>query len=321
MSSVSESAASNGPLGAALSAGLDAISGQQIVSFTQYSQYISPVDGLVYWVQTANTVSAKGSLHFATDFRQEEDAQYGRNRVTFTSEVPINDFNAIGPTTIYVANLGEFYYSFSSSKNFYRQANLYHYQGDAVYPMMLTQLVTSTSLINNAVISNSLPIWLSLAASLSVDMLPSFLATPNMLPPYVTVHIGEDDTESLQSIGTQVPVYQIGSNGQPVTPLVTTGYTHDQLCKDRVRLTCWGMSNQAVMTFFDGLIAYMINNDNLGLMNAPMVRDSKKLQPEMHIVGQKKVISFEVSYYQSYAYNQAVQLITSALPTILLGAA
>ncbi len=315
MSSVAESSQFGQLTAGTLDAGIGTLSNQQQITFNQYVQYISPIDGLAYWVLVPSTsITVSGSLHFWTEQRQEKDAVFGRNRVTFTAEEPVNDFNAIGPTTIYIASMGEFYYAFSSNKNFYAQSDLYHYQGDALYPQMLTQLVTSSALINNTVISNSLPIWLSLATAAGVSIYPSFLALPNTAAPFITVHIGPDDTTSLQAAPFYEPSFSAG------LPFTVTGLTHNQLCKDHVELSFWGFSNQTVMTFFDFLMTYMTNNDTIGLLNSPVVRDDKKLQPEMRIVGQKKTMLIDVSYYQAYAYNQAAQLILNSLPSVTIGA-
>lgn len=321
MATVAESAQSGQLLAGTLDAGLATISNQQSITFNQYTQYISPIDGLEYWVLVPNTsITVQGSLHFWTEQKQEQDAVYGLNRVTFTAEQPVNDFNAIGPTTIYVANMGEFYYAFSSNKNFYTQSDLYHYQGDAIYPHMLTQLVTTQSLINNTVISNSLPIWLSLASGAGVTMYPSFLAQPNIQTPFITVHIGENDTTAIQPVPFYTPQFAVNGSGSVILPFTITGQTHNQLTSDRVTLTFWGFTNQSVMTFYDYLITYMTNNDNLGLMGNPIIKDHKRIQPELRIVGQKKSMVIDVSYYQAYAYNQGVQLILSSLPSVLLGA-
>ncbi len=317
MSTVAESAQYGQLLAGTLDAGIGTISNQQQITFNKYSNFVSPIDGLSYWVLVPNTsISVLGSLHFWTEQRQEQDATYGRNRVTFTAESPINDFNAISPTTIYAASMGEFYYAFSSNKNFYAQSDLYHYQGDGIYPHMLTQLVTSQSLINNTVVSNSLSIWLSLASGASVSMYPSFLAPSNITTPFITVHIGDSDTTPMQPVPFYEPQFQLNGSGQPVVPLVIQGQTHNQLCRDRVTLTFWGFTNQAVITFFDYLMTYMTNNDTLGLLGEPVIKDAKRTQPELRIIGQKKSMLIDVSYYQAYAYNQAVQLILSALPSV-----
>lgn len=349
MASFAESLNAESPLNALLAVGTETISSQQEVTFVQYIKFTSPIDGMVYWVESGSvkqlyqnsipnsatgntampntplqravtTLVAKGSLHFLTEFKQEEDAQYGKNRVMFTSETIINDFNAIGPTTIYIAQISGFMYAFSSQKSFYQQANTYHYVGDAVYPMMLSQIVTSASLINNLVISNSLPLWLNIASSLGATIYPSYVSLPNRIPPYITCHVGETDTISMQPIASRMQTYNTDLSGNLIYPLQLNGSGHWQLYKDSVRLTLWGFSNNAAITFLDGLYSYFENdNGTMGLMSAITLSDAKKTQHELQIIGQKKVIALTVSYYQTNAYVQALSTIQSALFSVYLG--
>ena len=96
------------PIGADLHAGAEAISIEQVIQFTKYVRLVLPLDGYVYWVRAdmvrpsalynasklntfqlneppslvnnAPTINAQGSLHFATDIRQEESENYASNR-------------------------------------------------------------------------------------------------------------------------------------------------------------------------------------------------------------------------------------------------
>ncbi len=349
MSTLSESLNAGSALNAALTAATETLSSQQTVTFVQYIKYVSPLDGMTYWVESgtvstllaafpnviqpnqtepnaapgyvAVTLMAKGSLHFMTEFKQEEDAQYGKNRVVFTSEEQISDFNVVGPTTMYIATLNGFMYAFSAKKNFYAQAGLFHYFGDAVYPMMTSQIVSSLALVNNLVISNSLPIWLSNSTVLGATIYPSFQSLPNASPPYVTVHIGETDTRSLQPVPAILNTFATDASGNLLYPLVPSGSGHWQLCQDKVRLTLWGFSNNAALTFVDALTALFGDGEApFGLVGGITMGDAKKTQHELQILGQKKVVTLNVTYYQKNAYVQALKLITQGLFNVYMGA-
>jgi hypothetical protein len=51
-------------------------------------------------------------------------------------------------------------------------------------------------------------------------------------------------------------------------------------------------------------------------MNMPVMQDAKQSQREFGIIAQKKVITFQVSYYQSTVNNIARKLIEHAFITI-----
>lgn len=349
MATMAEALTSGSPLNAALTAATETLSVQQTVTFVQYIKYVSPIDGLTYWVESgtistllaafpnavegnqampntapgyaAVTLTVKGSLHFMTEFKQEEDAQYGKNRVVFTSEEQISDFNVVGPTTIYIASLDGFLYAFSAKKNFYAQSGLYHYFGDAVYPFMLSQIVTSLALVNNLVVSNSLPFWLANRTVLGATIYPSFQALPNAALPYITVHIGETDTTALQPVPVIMNTFSTDAAGNLLYPLQPSGSGHWQLYQDKVRLTLWGFSNNAAMTFLDALIGVFSGGGSPGgLSGFPSLSDAKKTQNELQILGQKKVVTLSVSYYQQNAYLQAIKLITQGLFNVYMGA-
>ena len=150
-------------------------------------------------------------------------------------------------------------------------------------PALATQIIDSPSQLDQtaAVVSNSLPIWLGLNSLFPV--FPSYLVPDNLRPPYASVHIGEEDTSALQS-----------------------GATHDsmgtrwQLAKDTVRVTTYGVRNDIIMDWMDLVNDYTLNYpDVMGVMNSPVPRDAKRGQTEISTLAQKKVITFDVSYYQS----------------------
>lgn len=299
--SLEEIASAQGPLESALTAGLESISQQQVVEFTQYNLLILPIDGYVFWVNAGKTILVKGSIHIAADSQQNVDESIGINHVIFTSEEEIDDFNAISPTTIFIGTFNGLQFSFNNQKNFYRQASIWHYRGNAVYPAMATQLLQSASGFNedDAVVSNSLPLWLALNDK--CPMYPSFLVSPNIVPPYASIHIEPSNTTAIQA-----------------APSFTSTLSHNQLASDIVRITTYGLRNNEALDFQDYLMQHSLDTDDFGIMNMPIMRDEKRTQSELGILAQKKTIDFQVSYYQSRIADIARQLILHATVNIYL---
>lgn len=320
MTTAAEAAVARTPLGADLAAGVNAISYNQEIVFTRFVKLVLPLDGYVFWVRgdllnppAPMTKSVQGSLHFATDRRQDEAETYAVNRVTFTALAPIDFLNEIGPTELYIGAFGELEFAFASRKNFYRQAQLWHYMGDAVYSDMRSQLITSVDQLYNLTLiaSNSLPLWLQLNLFApnwpfypppppAFTLYPSFLSLPNLEPPWATVHIGEDDTRSLVS-----------------TAGFDSSQNQSQIAADKVRVTMWGASNDQAMDFLAMVNQFSLDTNLFGIMNIPVIRDAKREQRELGTLAQKKMIDFEVSYVQGRVANVARQLILGAIPTFI----
>lgn len=322
--SVSEITGAPAQMASALSAGLDVVDLNQTIKFTQYRRVVLPADGFVFWVKAdllspsallntavANRVTpnqpaliatpapwfeAQGSLHHTSINRQDPDESFAVNRMIFTSKVPINDLSTINPHTLYLAETNGLRYCFSSRSMWYRQAGLYHYSGDAVYPSLETQIVDDPASLNlsDQVISNSMPIWLGLNQMFL--LYPALLVPDNLPPPYAVVNIGEQDTKPLQSGAVR--------DG--------TG-SRWQLAKDTVRIVTYGLRNNEIMDWMDLVNDYTLAHpDIMGVMNSPIPADAQRGQVEVSAIAQKKVIVFEVSYYQSRMQYLARQLIQSA---------
>lgn len=338
MPSVNESLVSQQtPIAADLKAGVDSISINQTITFTLYVRLILPVDGSKFWVRAdqvkqgalygatllnattydhaasltavAPIITAPGSLHYTSQTSQTEEETIGVNRVVFTSEVEILDFNVVGPAAIYI---GEFTplngeapirFSFNERGSYYQQSGLYHYVGQALYSDMQTQVIDRfVGFDQSAVVSNSLPFWLQLNKwnypagvfpNLVLPLFPSFLVEDNLAPPFASVHVHE--TNAIQSM-----------------PWIDTQGNHWQLVQDRVRITTYGARNNMIMDFIDCVNEYTMLTDNFGIMNMPVTRDEKKVQSELGIIAQKKSIEFEISYYQFRARDIALKLIAQA---------
>lgn len=301
----------NSQLAAALQNGLETLDLNQEIPFRVYTRVVLPIDGYVFWAPGA-IKTFKGSLHHSIEMRQEEDETYGQAQAIFTSESPIVEFTEAPANEIYVSTRYGFRFAFSRQGGFYDQAKLWHYVGPSIPPAMLTQLLDDPNQLdeNQAVVSNSLPLWLMLNTytapwydgfSNSLTLYPSYLVSTNLQAPYGVVHIGEEDTRAIQSI-----------------PYLDKNRSHWQLAADRVRITLYGLQNDAALDFMDTVLQFLRTANVMGLMNTPIMTDSKRTMPETQSIGMRKVITFETSYYQSRVNDIARQLIKSALPTVVI---
>lgn len=316
--SVEEASTGKHQLAANLAAGVIGISESQQIDFRPYKRITLPTDGSVFWVASGDAVKFTGSFHYSTDQNQNEDESASANFVIFTALEEVNALNEVAPDSMYIGEFEGVLFAFNQRIPYYKQSGLFHYRGNAVTSVMRAQIVDNLGdiLESMPVITNSLPLWLAL--NRMVDMYPSFLVPANLTPPYAAVHIGATDTEALQAVADHAPVFQM-SAGEIVKPLNVIGSTRSQLTRDRVRITLWGMRSGMAQSFLDYILDWMSSSDTMGLMNMPIIRDDKKTQSEMNILGQKKVIDFEVSYHQSAADACAKKLIKSVVPTYILG--
>lgn len=322
MASIEETVGAKPQLASGLAQGVETISGYEEVTFTLYVKLVLPLDGYVFWVNAslltdsalynasqynallynnypegvpARQITAKGSFHVSQEMHQLADRTTVYNHIIFTSLQPIQDFNLINPQFLYIANYQGYKYAFSRRENYYKQADLYHYRGDALYSMMSTQVIdTMTGFDTESVIvSNSLPIWLSL--NQFFPMYPSYLVEQNLPPVYASVDIDPRQTTALQDF-----------------PLLDPESNPYQLVKDTVTIELFGVRNHDALNFVNYILDYSRNTDNIGLMNMPVMQDDKVTQPEMGIIAQKKTITFEVSYYQTTVNDVARKLIEHA---------
>ena len=290
--------------------GYETLSRDQAVPFTQYVRYVLPLDGFVFWLRTQQ-ITITGSLHVAIDEHQNEDETIDINRVVFTTKQNVDVFNDIGPNTIWVGETAGIRFAFSRRGFFFENAGLYHYDGDAVYPVMESQLVDVGSQLDPAalVVSNSLPAWLAVKnynpiwldpPNPGITLYPSYAVPDNLQPPYGSVHIEPAGTLGLQSV-----------------PLLERSATHYQLATDRVRVTLYGLTNSQAQDWFDTVNRYSLDTSAFGMMStAAILRDGKRPQVGLNILAMQKIIDFEVAYNQVAVRDTALQLIESAKATV-----
>lgn len=339
MATLKESLAAPTPLGSDLQAGVDQLSLQQQVTFTKYKRLVLPIDGFVFWLNTGllnqrsaryneaeinavrydqlpplprapATCVAKGSLHYMTETRQDETSTYAVNTVIFTSEQEVAELNSTAPDELWIATFDGVRFSFSRRNSFYKQADLWHYQGQAVFADMRTQVIDSLAgFSGRQVVSNSLPAWLALQNYSSVfgfgplqfPLFPSYLVPDNISPPFASVHVDPAGTRAIAS-----------------TLAVGSDLSLSQLAADRVTVTLFGVRNDQALDFVAAVNQYSLDTDVIGIMNMPVVRDEKRPQPELMAISMKKVVDFEVSYYQRRMNDVARQLILEAVPNFYL---
>lgn len=309
--SIQESANASSQLAGALADGINLLDLQQEITFQGYSRTVLPIDGYVFWIPSVK-LTVKGSLHTSQDIVQNEDEILALSTVMFTALDQVAHFRDAPTNTIYVADWGNFRFAFSSQQGFYGPSQLWHYVGHSIAPAMASQLLDPPRTIDptQAVTSNSLALWLALNGyqcpyydgfSNPITLYPSKLTPPNLTPPYGVVHIGDEDTESFQA-----------------APYLTSTRSSYQNCADRVRVTVYGLQAKTASDFYNCVLRYSVDVGTFGIMNMPVVRDSKREQNELEAIAMKKTIEFRVNYNQSTVEAVGRQLILSAVPSIYL---
>lgn len=323
-------------LEASLDAGLQVLDLSQEVVFTKYVRVVLPLDGYVFWVKAgllsdsavlnstalnkaafnaaavvetaAEYIVAKGSLHYSVERQQNEVESISINSVTFTSEQRVEGLDRIHPNCIYVGEFEGIKFAFDTRGSYYRQANLHHYVGDAIYPDVASQLIDVPGQLDvqHRVVSNSLPLWLGLSHyqpfygfGFPYQLYPSFLTPNNLHPPYGVVHIAPETTMALQSFPRLGPLSE-----------------HDQLTSEHVKITLVGLRNNEAQDFVDCVNQYSSDYDYFGMMGDPIVRDEKRSQNEFSVLAIRKTIEYDISYWQSRARNIARQIVCQMIPTI-----
>jgi hypothetical protein len=308
MPSIAESLNSQDQLADTLAAGLNTLSLNQEVSFTQYTQQIISQDGTVFYVSTGQTTTVQGSLHYAIDRQQNEDETIDVNRVIFTALSQIDIFNQAAPGDLFIGTFNGEQFAWRARHSFYQQANLYHYEGNAVYPALASQIINSAAdLPVGPIVTNSLPIWLTLTTvgTQTVPVYPSYLVPANIVPPYIVAHVEPDLTEV-----PSFPIYEWP--GTPTPPTALQPMASTQLAKDRVRLTLYGFTNQQAIQYLVSLIEYSLDTENFGFGNSPAIKDAKRTQSELSVIAMKKTIDIDAWYLQGTSDAIARRLILSA---------
>lgn len=312
-------AAGSSQIAGSLSAALGDVSQQKTIVFTTYIKTVLPLDGFVFWLRSGQ-VSASGMLHHSVERDQTEDETVTSGQVVFTTTEPIVALNEISTRVLIVGIVEGERYAFRGHGMYAEQANLWHYIGSTVQASLESQFIDNPTQFDDQqlVVSNSLPVWLALASynpiwllppNPGVVLYPSFLVDDNIPPPFGAVHIGAESTSALQA----VPWLR----SEPDLPATQTRTRHAQLGMDRVRITLYGLNNDAALDFLDLVLSYSRDTDAIGLMNTPIIRDGKRGWPEGLMIGMQKIVEFEVSYLQQRVVQIAKQLILAASTAVI----
>ena len=201
------------------------------------------------------------------------------NNIIFTPVQQVDDFNVENPDAIYLGEYGGVQFAFSRMESRYQQSGIFHYRGMAILPTMRSQIIDCEEDISDEqIISNSIPIWLQMKDAATVY--PSYLVPQNLRPPYIAV-----------DVRNSIPLQ--------VAPVVFGGERF-QLVQDSVRLTLYGFSSK-------------MEEEKFGVTNIPVVQDAKSGQVEINALAKKKIVDFDVNYYQSTAREISRQLIEKVI--------
>lgn len=328
MVSLNEALGGGTPLAGVLSSALDTISSEAQVEFTAYVRFVLPLDGYVFWVKAsiandralqpvglssatnACTVSVPCALHATTDTEQNEDESLDYSHIIITAKDPIRQFHDTATDVLWVGNWQGIRFAVNSRTMRFEQSGLQHYVAGTIYPAMLSQFIDDAKDFDatTPVVSNSLPFWLSMAANTPLypwlpkppmPFYPSFLLPDNITPPYAVVSIDSGRTQPLQGAA-----------------YIDKDSSRWQLVSERVDLIVYGARNDDAMNVLDYANQWMLDTNNMGLMNIPVVRDDRRPQAEANVLAQRKTISFEVNYYQAAGRDIVRQLILAAVPSL-----
>lgn len=305
-----------------LSGGYQTLDRDQIVMFRRYTKTVLPVDGYLFWVASGFQFPVRGSLHYATTFKQDFDERIGVNKVKFTTRENIHQFNELEPSSMMIGDWNGLKIAFAARSDYAEEAGIWHYYGDAVYPPLLSQIVDESVDLSayEPIVSNSLPFWLTLTQFAPVY--PAYLAGENVAPPYIIVDVMDQSTAEWQSFPglNGAFVFQNGQWTLGVPVANQPGFynpTSEQLCMERVKLTLYGLTNQSSLAFRD----YVLNAMNtasptVGVVSCGAVRDEKRTQAEIGALAMKKSLDLHVSYNQTAVSDLAIRLINQAFFTI-----
>lgn len=288
--------------------GLNDLDNMEQWTFYKYVRRVLPLDGYVFWVKAGlidgdtsegpESVTLKGYLHLTTDSLQDDEEIYDKNIVTFTATEKIDPFNAADNTVMYIAEFYGLKFAFDMRHGLNAPADLYHYTGEAVYPRMLTQFIDEGNKLDleNVVVSSSLPIWMGL--NTSYPIYPAKLADQNQAPPYISI--------KCKSPRPIAGAYSLGPTGEQT-----------QLVREEVEITLTGLRNNEAMDFIRLVTEYTLSKSaEMGVMNTPVIEDKRDNQNEFNILAMRKVIAFDVNYYQTRMRDVARKLILKAGITI-----
>lgn len=312
------------PMNAELQAGLAVLSGSETVTFTQFVRQVLPLDGFVFWVRSdlltpsavtaagvtvAAPVEIAGSLHVTSNVVQEAAEHFARKEAIFTTAAEVNELSADSPNELWIAyGPGNTPYAFSAHAPFYQMAGLWHYTGEMLHPSARNFIVDSADQLDltNVIASNSLPFWLSFGVQSTQPWYAPRMAFP--LYPDKLVPLNAPEPYGVVEIPSTTPL--------TAAPYISSTSSHLQLAHDHVKITLYGVRNGPAQDFVDAVFTFSQTAfpQAMGIMtDRPVVQDISEGQREFGIRAARKLVEFDVSYYQSRVNDFAQQLITDAV--------
>ena len=305
MTSLQDALAQKTGMGAILEDGLETLSVNDSIVFTQYNRAVLPLDGLVFWIATTTTRTIECAIQYGVQVVQNESETQGISMVQITTEEQIDDLLIEAPTTKWIALWNGMHLGFTKVQGLFKPAEIYHYIGQALNSIQETQVIDTPGATldpTKLIASNSLPAFLLfntytppydcpyVPANLPV-LYPSKLAPQNLTPPYATVHIEPSRTEAFQ----QVPWYE--SRWNPYAETV-----------DEVVITMYGLTNNQAALLRDAILQASRDMGVIGIVEMGAIRDEKAQQEDFTILAQKKTLRMRVSYYQQAIIDHARQV-------------
>lgn len=289
------------------------------ITFNRYIRLVLPVDGFIFWVKQSlinplspslngialnelpdlttidDTIVIDGLFHYSTQNQQDNSQIYAKNSVLFTSSKKLDDFNELGESELLIGSIDGIQFAFNNSGNYYQKAGVWCYQGEAINPVMRSQIIDDVGQFSAQKICNdSLPLFMS--RSLYAPIFPAFRGLQNLRPPYLSVDVLETK-----------PYQQLASEETS---------ERRQFCLDTVKVTCYGLNNNQVLDYIRYMVNEGVKNIDFGINNAPVAKKIDIPQSELNVTANAKEITFEVNYYQTRATEIAQKLIESALSSV-----
>jgi hypothetical protein len=292
-----------------LGAGIAQISASQSVVFQRYERVILPYDGFVFWVRAdlvnsncgALSMRVDGSLHISVDQQMRSTENISVQGVIFTTMHEVSSLAEIDDKTLWIGTIDGTRFSFTKRGKFIASAGVYHYYGDAIYPIMESQVIDDLSKIpTKRIMSNGIPFFLSafaLGYTGTAPIYPSHLSPTNIAPPYVSV--SSNNTRSVLN------TYHVNQNGDI-----------DNLVFETIVVTIYGNGNDEAFKFLHGMRDYRVDTEAFGVLNNPTIVDAFKPQSDLNVIAQKKTITFEINYRQSALAIENRKIISECIANI-----
>jgi hypothetical protein len=276
--------------------------GAKNITFTKYVRRVLPVDGWVFWVKSSLIEGEVApfskvylcSTHIQRNQTQEATKTNSISSIGLTVNKKIEDLHEVNQSVMWLGEYQGVKFSFNAQANYYEEANIFHYAGDAVYientPNIIDDIEDLDLDLENGIVTNCIPIFITL--NQQVQIYPAFLAPTNLKPPYATIEV--KDTRGIAA-------------GQSYNPFEDSSL----LSWDKVELTIYGLRKKQLSDFLKYLENQQLVTEAFGMYWLPSVQNENVPQSEINVLTNKKVLNFDVSYTFNAVRSQAEAFIRS----------